>query len=216
MVLKYATKPSMRPVKPGITLALLLVMMCIDGCADSKSSYSDPIVTSRSFVSKVERQCGVVYTKPKVIGEALGFTCAHTISGGRLGVIYTRILRCSPFAIIVVNVGEDRMQGCISSVPRRLAGTITCESDGTLAVAARTQPQTRSATVQLSSGEEATSSIFSLNAIDRDRWGGVYFNVLSSRTPVKAVLIERDQAGRAFHRLSLTPVGRCLMANGAR
>ncbi len=194
----------------GVVLALPLAMLCFDGCGDNKSSHTGSPVTSSSFVAKVEHLCRVVYTKPPVMGEALGFTCGETASGARIGVIYTRLLRCAPFATIVADTGRDRAQGCISSTPRRRAGTITCEKDGTLAVAARTLPQTRSATLLLSSGQEVGGNILSLNANDRDRWGGVYFNVLRARTATKAVLIERDQSGRVSRRVLLTPMGNCL------
>jgi hypothetical protein len=125
-------------------------------------------------------------------------------------VIYTRLVRCSPFATIVVDAGKDRSQGCISASPRRRAGTITCESDGTLAVAARTLPRAQSATVLLSSGQIATATVLSFNANDRDRWGGVYFNVLRSRAVRRAVLVERDQSRRVLRHLLLTPVGNCV------
>lgn len=193
----------------GVVFAIPLAMLCFCGCGDDQSSHRGLAVTLSSFVAKVERQCGVVYTKSQVMGEALGYTCGQTASGAHFGVIYTRLLRCSPFATIVVDAGKDRSQGCISSSPRLRAGSITCESDGTLTVAARTLPQARSATVLLSSGQKATANILSVNADDRDRWGGVYFNVLRSRIATKAVLIEHDQSGRVLRRLALTRIGNC-------
>ena len=194
----------------GIIIAVPLAILCLGGCGDTKSDHSGSAVTSSSYVANVEHQCGVVYTRPHVVGEALGFTCGETASGERFGVIYTRLLRCSPFATIVATAGKDRAQGCISPTPRRSAGTVTCESGGTVTVTARTLPQIWSATVRLSSGKEATANILSLNAKDRERWGGVYFNVLRARTAAKAVLSERDRSGRVRRRLLLTSVGNCV------
>ena len=195
----------------GTVLALLLATMCIGGCGDSRSEPHGPTsaLAPRSFIAKVEHQCGVVYTKLKIRGKALGFTCGKTANGAHFGATFTRRPRCTPFITVVVNAGEDRTQGCATSTTARPTGTITCESNNTLTVAARTLPGIRSATVRLSTGQEATSGILSLNAVDRERWGGVYFNVLTSRMPPRAVLIERDQAGRTLHRLSLIPVGMC-------
>jgi hypothetical protein len=78
-----------------------------------------------------------------------------------------------------------------------------------LTVSARLSPRTQSATVVLGGGKQVSSKVVTLNAADRERWGGVYFNVLTADMPAKAVLIERDRAGQALHRLPLVPVGRC-------
>ena len=193
------------------TIFLLLVaILCFGGCGASRPLHDDSVLTPTSFVSRVEHQCHVAYTHPRVIGEPLGFQCGETASRAHFSVLYTRILRCAVFVTLVADTGLDRAQGCSSPARHPPGGTITCESDGTLAVAARTLPRMWSATVLLNSGQEVTSNILSLSAIDRSRWGGVYFNVLRSGAPMNAVLVERDQAGHVFHRLSLTPIGRCV------
>jgi hypothetical protein len=191
------------------TLAFLLTLLCFSGCGSSGSRRHSVVPTPSSYIAGAEHQCGVVYGSPRVIGEPLGFMCGKAANMTRFAVIYTRRLRCSLFATIVAGIGEDRMQGCLSSKIDSPAGTITCENDDTVAIAARTLPRARSATLLLSTGRRVTSKVFSLNETELDRWGGVYFNVLTLRTAVTALLVERDKAGHAFHRLLLVPIGRC-------
>jgi hypothetical protein len=148
-------------------------MILLGGCGSNRSGLHGSGSVPRSFIVEVEHQCRVVYTKLKVSGEALGYTCGKTASGAHFGATFTRRPRCTPFVVVVVNTGEDRTQGCATSTTARPTGTITCESNNTLTVAARTLPGVRSATVRLSTGLEATSDILSLNAADRERWGGV-------------------------------------------
>jgi hypothetical protein len=197
-----------------IVLTSSFMLLCLGGCGDVWSGHHGSGSVSNSYISKVEHQCGVVYTPPSVKGEPLGFMCGEAASGVHFAVTYTHRPHCSLFATIVAGVGENRTQGCIASTPGRPTGTITCASNNTLTIAARTGPRAQSATLRLSTGKEMTSTILSFNAIDRRHWGGIYFNVLAFGMLARAVLIERDQAGHVLHRLLLTPVGTCKAVKG--
>jgi hypothetical protein len=89
---------------------------------------------------------------------------------------------------------------------------IQCQGDKKLVVLATTQPPAKSATVRLSTGREATSRVLSLNAADQARWGGLYYDVLASGPPTKAILTERDQAQHAIRRVPLAVVETCSAA----
>jgi hypothetical protein len=196
----------------GLVPVLPLVMLSLGGCGTGSSHPADIATTPTSFVTRVERQCGVVYTRPSIKGEALGFTCGETASGVHFAAAFTRRLRCSLFMTLSDTDG-DRFQQCLSSPPRTPRGAILCPS-GRQIFAARTTPGTQSATLLMSSGQRATSRILVLNIAGREHWGGFVFDVRASRIPERAALIERGQGGRTVGHLSLTPVPGCHFANG--
>lgn len=53
-------------------------------------------------------------------------------------------------------------------------------------------------TLRWDTDHEVTSPVLSLNARERERWGGIYLNVLPAGSSMKAILIERDGPGRIF------------------
>lgn len=198
-------------------VGLLLGMLLLCGCGGGGTTRQQGTASTPSaYVAKVEHQCSVAYMNPKVRGEPLGFTCGEVSTGQHFGAIYTRRTHCRVFITIVVDVGKYRRQGCMSSTPRRLSAGVVCESVNTPIVGARTQPQTQSATVRLSTGRESTVRVLSLDAADRARWGGLYFNVLAYGPPTNAILIERDQARRAIRRVPIAFTGLCPPWRGRR
>jgi hypothetical protein len=205
----------------GLIVSLAPGMWLLDGCGDDggRVRQQNSAPAPSTFVAKVEHQCGVAYTDLKVRGEPLGFTCGETSTGQHFGAIYTHRTQCQNFLTIVVDVGDYRRQGCMSWGARHPFAVITCGHDNELVVVAHTRPPTRSATVRLSTGQEATSRVLSLDAAAQTSWGGLYFNVLPPGPPTNAILIERDQAGRAFRHVSLTVatvIEECPGRKGAR
>jgi hypothetical protein len=213
MTLKTTTNLGWRARIGGLAAvcAAVAASAAMTGCGGSRASgQSENVATPQAFVANVEQQCGVIYTRPTVKGKGLGYACGHTSTGRHFAATFTERPLCEVFATLVVEQGADRVQGCISSALTHPRGTITCESGNVLSVAARTQPAAQFATVLLSTHKEVTSGVISLNNSQREKSGGVYFNLLSAKTPLTATLIERDHAGRPLRRTPLTAVGRCL------
>lgn len=203
LIYRIVGKPTL-----SIVSVLSVVILCLSGCGNGAAHRAGSVLTSHSFMLNVERQCGVVYARPSVKGEALGFVCGETASGAHFAATFTRRLHCMRF-MTLVDVDDDRFQQCLSSSPRNPRGALLCESKRRI-FAARTLPHAQSATVQLSTGQKITSRILVLNAADQEHWGGFFFDVLTSKIPARAVLIERGQTGRALGVLSLRPTPGCL------
>ncbi len=196
-----------------VVFVLSLVTLFLGGCGGGPRRGS-LTPTSRSFIVDIEHECGVVYYRPSVKGEGLGFKCGKTASGAHVAATFTRRLQCS-FFMTLIDTDRDRFQQCLSSPPHNPRGVVLCENNYEI-FAVRTSPQTQSGTVRLSTGRQATSPVLVLNARARERWGGFFFDVLASRIPASAVLIEHGQAGRILGHLSLAPVPQCRFARQVR
>jgi hypothetical protein len=192
-------------------LALLVFSLAIpwlSGCGDSGSHRGDAAPTKGSFIAEVEHRCNVVYPPPSVKGDALGYTCGETTSGAHFGATFTRRPRCLRF-MTLVDTDRDRFQQCLAAAPSSPRGAVFCRNN-LVVLAARTLPRIQSATVLLSTGQKlASQKILALNTADRERLGGFFFDVLASRIPTSAVLVEHDQGGRIVRHLQLVPVPGC-------
>lgn len=193
----------------GISVVAALLGLC--GCGQSRSARSSVVgSTPVSFVSKVERACGVMYEKPRPRGKALGFICGEgKDKRAHFGGMFTRRVGC-PLFITLVDSAKYRAQGCIGLTTTRPEGRLTCLGK-MLTIWARVLARARTVNVKLSTGEISASKILSLNSAAQAHWGGAYFDVLMAKklsaNGATGVLVERDGRGSSVGGVVLTARG---------